>query len=209
MKLFDFLEKKKITVLKWLAVLVVVSMGVSITSSWLGYWEISDLWKQESMMRSFDREIERAVGVGVETVKEWDGNIVARLKIEDKGEVVVWYGKEGLDGLDRVGEYQTTFECFENDSAGEKVSYVYSINLTLNRNGRFWKWVEVEVVEIGDIVLFYDEIAAGLARLPRRPATKVFSDEFGERLVREVVDEEFVVYPEGRESSVRCDVWLL
>lgn len=205
--MIEWLITHKQQVLVGLLILAVVSLGVSASTGWLGYWE-ADWWlRHESVQRKLEKELKALPWVVEVEGREWEGQIISRIEAAEGEEVLFWYDDAGVSAVERLGRYQTSFDCFRTGSEGEKLAYVYSVSLQL-RDQRFAKWIPIKAVSLRDWVVGYPDIMSYLELLPKGVETRVFADEMGERLVRRERESEYVLYPET-DQAIECDLWLL
>ncbi len=207
-KMATFKEMSDRQIVFWVVVGMVAVAGVFVVfMAWYGMWDVKEAWRKERVERAFWSEVEKVEGMEVKEFHMWEGDGVARVRVVGKGDVVLWYGEEGLEGIDSLGAYGTSWDCFEVDEEGKKEKYVFSVNLELTE-GRFEKWFGMKVKTLEDLVAKYDEIKEGVLALPMKPELVKFGDASGERWVRNEVDEEYVLYPQGEEVGVECDVYV-
>jgi len=186
-KMATFKEMSDRQIVFWVVVGMVAVAGVFVVfMAWYGMWDVKEAWRKERVERAFWSEVEKVEGMEVKEFHMWEGDGVARVRVVGKGDVVLWYGEEGLEGIDSLGAYGTSWDCFEVDEEGKKEKYVFS----------------------EDLVAKYDEIKEGVLALPMKPELVKFGDASGERWVRNEVDEEYVLYPQGEEVGVECDVYV-
>jgi hypothetical protein len=186
---------------------VVTALLICLFFGYMTYKAHQDKAKEEKIDVKFHQEVSQTPSIQVKSFKLWEGDSIVELEVKNKGTVMMWYGLDGTPRLDRIGNFSTSYDCFNVDNQGNKKSYAFTTGLILDKDSAFQKWFPFEVNNLNDLVLRYDDIIKILETFPKNPSKVEHKDSWGTREVVGQSNNDFVVRPDKNKSNVACDLF--
>jgi hypothetical protein len=179
---------------------------IAALPAYIGFWFLRNWYDEKIIDHKFHQDITQYPNVKVTKFMLWEGDSMVTIEIPKKGTVRFWYATDQVPRIDAIGKYETSFDCFNIDSEGNK-KYVYSTGLWLSNSNPYTKWFSFTVETIGDLIAHYNDIIKVLDTFPKNPKTVDVHFSGGEREMLVKSNPDFILKPEGKNSPV-CDLYF-